>query len=251
VLSIYFDITAQHTYMTYSLSLICFKNCSISDTLHTNILVRMKELKMKLLLLVAILTTSNATPSLESLADELNIMKAQVQELLFLKEQVHQLVAVNLELQRQVKGEHLESSSTSNDVEERLEKLEELSRVGTLRTCDEYSSFGLKTSRKYLIDPDGLLVGEPPFTVFCNFDVDGGQAGTEVFHNSENLSDVEHCHDPGCFSTNITYTDGILGEPVPISQIDALIALSRSCDQSFYYECTQAPLRDEGLDYGF
>jgi len=55
-------------------------------------------------------------------------------------------------------------------LEERVEKLEELAKIGTLRTCAEYAQYGLKTSGLYMVDPDGPLLGHPPFQVFCNFD---------------------------------------------------------------------------------
>ena len=55
------------------------------------------------------------------------------------------------------------------DLESRVAKLEELIRIGTLRSCAEYSQYGLKTDGFYQIDPDGTLLGHPPFQVFCNF----------------------------------------------------------------------------------
>ena len=55
------------------------------------------------------------------------------------------------------------------DLEERVAKLEELIRIGTLRSCAEYSQYGIKTDGFYMIDPDGPLLGHPPFQVFCNF----------------------------------------------------------------------------------
>ena len=55
------------------------------------------------------------------------------------------------------------------DLEARVTKLEELIKIGTLRSCAEYSQYGLKTNDYYMIDPDGPLLGEPPFQVFCNF----------------------------------------------------------------------------------
>ena len=67
-------------------------------------------------------------------------------------------------------------------LEERIEKLESLAKVGTLRSCEEYANFGVRTNGKYNIDPDGPLVGEPPFEVFCNFD---NGAITEVLHDTE------------------------------------------------------------------
>ena len=50
--------------------------------------------------------------------------------------------------------------SRQNDLESRVEKLEELAKIGTLRTCAEYAQYGLKTSGLYMIDPDGPLL--PP-----------------------------------------------------------------------------------------
>ena len=62
-----------------------------------------------------------------------------------------------------------ENHQREQDLEARVAKLEELIRVGTLRSCAEYSQYGLKTDGLYMIDPDGPLLGHPPFQVFCNF----------------------------------------------------------------------------------
>ena len=66
------------------------------------------------------------------------------------------------------KYEHV--TSNQEDLEGRVEKLEELAKIGTLRTCSEYAQYGLKSSGLYMVDPDGPLIGHPPFEVFCNFD---------------------------------------------------------------------------------
>ena len=50
-------------------------------------------------------------------------------------------------------------------LEGRVAKLEDLAKIGTLRSCYEYSQYGLKTSGPYLIDPDGGLIGQEPFQV--------------------------------------------------------------------------------------
>merc|ERR1712131_388928 len=60
-------------------------------------------------------------------------------------------------------------ATLEDDIEDRVSKLEDLSKTGTLRTCAEYTKFGLATSGKFLIDPDGPLIGHKPFMVFCNF----------------------------------------------------------------------------------
>ena len=38
---------------------------------------------------------------------------------------------------------------------------------------------------------------------------------------------------------------------IPMSQIESLIQLSEFCDQEFRYDCTLAPLTNEGVDYAF
>ena len=56
-----------------------------------------------------------------------------------------------------------------DSIEERISKLEQLSRIGTLRSCSEYARYGLEETGAYIIDPDGPLIGQEPFQVFCNF----------------------------------------------------------------------------------
>ena len=69
-----------------------------------------------------------------------------------------------------LRSSHEDISARQDILEDRIEKLEELAKVGTLRTCAEYAQYGLKTSGLYMVDPDGPLLGQPPFQVFCNFD---------------------------------------------------------------------------------
>ena len=56
-------------------------------------------------------------------------------------------------------------SKMRDDIESRVEKLEDLSKTMTLRSCAEYAQYGLKTSGAYMIDPDGGLIGQEPFEV--------------------------------------------------------------------------------------
>ena len=138
------------------------------------------------------------------------------------------------------------------DLEERVEKLENLSKVGTLRSCEEYAAYGIVSSGIYPIDPDGILIGQPPFNVYCRFNDKTGEVTTEVMHDfSETLTNVDHCHDPGCYAKNLTYFSENDGKIIEISQLEALISLSSECEQSFYYECTLAPLRLEDVDRAF
>merc|ERR1719341_23125 len=133
------------------------------------------------------------------------------------------------------------------DLEDRVAKLEDLAKIGTLRSCFEYSQYGLKTSGPYLIDPDGGLIGQEPFQVYCNFTT----GATEVMHDTEKLSDVVHCHDPGCYQKNITYINGLTQETVSMYQIVSLIELAAYCEQEIRYDCTLAPLTAEDVNYAF
>merc|ERR1712179_577479 len=218
----------------------------------------MLQHKTSLVLILSLIVGTHAVaPTLESLATELLTvqnemiaMKEEIKELKNLKEQVQGLTAI--EPDQAQAGLLLEKNPPQlpDNIEERVEKLEILSKVGTLRTCNEYFAFGIRTSGEYTIDPDGILLGEPPFNVYCNFDTEG-EAVTEIFHNTEELLEVEQCHDPGCSSNSITYTSGLKGDAVSLNQLDALMALSSTCQQSFFYQCTLAPLRAEGLDYAY
>ena len=56
----------------------------------------------------------------------------------------------------------------------------------------------------------------------------------------------------GCYSKAVTYLNVETNEPIPTSQLESLIQLSQSCVQSFHYDCTLAPLRDQGaIDYAW
>merc|ERR1712037_793422 len=134
-----------------------------------------------------------------------------------------------------------------DDLEDRVVKLEDLAKIGTLRSCYEYSQYGLKTSGPYMVDPDGGLIGQEPFQVHCNFKT----GATEVMHDTEDLTDVEHCHDPGCYQRNITYINGLTQEGVSMYQIVSLIELAAYCEQEIRYDCTLAPLTAEEVDYAF
>ena len=55
--------------------------------------------------------------------------------------------------------------SQKDELKAQLNKFEELAKVNILRSCAEYTKFGISTSGLYFIDPDGPLFGEKPFKV--------------------------------------------------------------------------------------
>ena len=106
----------------------------------------------------------------------------------------------------------LEKTNTNLEkLKERMSKVEELSKIRVLRSCAEYSKYGLKRDGKYMVDPDGEFIGAEPFQVYCHFS--SGQPTsvlsffftfnphiidlTEILHDSEKLIEVDHCGDSG------------------------------------------------------
>jgi len=146
-----------------------------------------------------------------------------------------------------MKSSFKDLSQMRDDLESRVEKLEDLSKTMTLRSCAEYSQYGLKTSGAYMIDPDGGLIGQAPFEVYCNFTT----GATEVLHDSENETEVEHCHDPGCYQRNVTYISGHSQQPVSMYQITSLIELAAYCEQEIKYDCILAPFDNEDVNFAY
>ena len=120
-----------------------------------------------------------------------------------------------------------------DNFEERLEFVEEMTKVKTLRSCEELARHGIANSGTYQIDPDGELISNDPIRVNCIFE--NGQAITEISHYQEKNIVVDNCDGIGCFKQEINYE-------VPMGQMEALISLSESCEQSVSYGCFLAPL---------
>ena len=51
----------------------------------------------------------------------------------------------------------------SDDIEERLSHVEELSKIKVARTCEELARHGVRKNGLYHIDPDGELIGKNYF----------------------------------------------------------------------------------------
>lgn len=136
-----------------------------------------------------------------------------------------------------------ESPTTTPDesVQERLDHLEELSKIHTLRSCHEYDEYGINTSGRYFIDPDGPLVGIEPFEVQCNFE----DHSTEILHDHDGQTVVvDHCTEPhDCFRLDLAY-------PTKMEQMVALIDLSENCTQDITFNCFLAPLSVNGEAIG-
>ena len=76
-----------------------------------------------------------------------------------------------------------------NDINDEVEYLRELSKLLSVRTCEEMHDYGVNKSDYYLVDPDGPLNGEEPIRVYCDFTKDYGF--TRISHNSEEKMEVK------------------------------------------------------------
>ena len=119
------------------------------------------------------------------------------------------------------------------DVNDEVEYFKELSKLLSVRTCDEMHDYGVNKSDYYFVDPDGPLNGKEPIWVYCDFTEDFGF--TQISHNSEDIIEVTHCPDPGCYSRPIVYDSSM-------EQIKTLIELSETCNQCIRYDCYLSPL---------
>ena len=142
-------------------------------------------------------------------------------------------------LEHQMNQDHSDQAP-KEPLEDRVEKLEQLSKYKTLRTCHELASRGVTLSGVYDIDPDGDGIGQPPIQAYCDFTTNT----TEIFHDKEELLKIEKCNTVGCAVYDINYF-------APQEQIDALVSLSKSCYQDLNFGCFMAPLQFDGIDQGY
>ena len=159
--------------------------------------------------------------------------------------QVKDLKNENNELKHELellKTEKHELEHKMNDINDEVEYLRELSKLLSVRTCEEMHDYGVNKSDYYLVDPDGPLNGEEPIRVYCDFTEDYGF--TRISHDTEQKIEVAHCNDPGCYARPIVYDSSM-------EQIKTLIELSNSCSQPIRYDCFASSLQTEGVNYGY
>ena len=164
----------------------------------------------------------------QSMETEKNELRSEVKNL------KNKIENVNVEV------EHLKDEL--EDVNDEVDHLKELSKLLSVRTCDEMHDYGVNKSDYYFVDPDGPLNGKEPIWVYCEFTEDFGF--TQISHNSEDIIEVAHCPDPGCYSRPIVYDS-------PMDQIKTLIELSETCNQCIRYDCYLSPLEDQWVTFGY
>ena len=97
-------------------------------------------------------------------------------------------------------------------------------------SCSVIKKYVSSVSGNHVIDPDGEG-GLAPFTVFCDMTEKSGVGVTVIGHDSESLTYVKGCEDPGCYSRDIHYTGASL------SQLASLTRVSSQCEQFIKYTC--------------
>ena len=133
----------------------------------------MKSASVSLFVLLAIsFVSADRLAALEQRVDRVEAenvnLKRQMRES---REKLDKIVEENSDLKSQIEQlaearEKLDKTVEEKDeLEERVAKLEELSKVNVLRSCAEYQQYGFSRSGFYLVDPDGSLIGNPPFRV--------------------------------------------------------------------------------------
>ena len=86
------------------------------------------------------------------------------------------------------------------------------------------------------------MTGFAPIEVYCTFGAKGNVV-TEIKHYQNNVIEVEKCDQPQCFHKAIEYQ-------VPMEQIEALISVSKTCDQTISFGCLWAPLFVNDVERG-
>jgi len=120
-----------------------------------------------------------------------------------------------------------------------LEEENKYLRTKSMKTCEDLKNSPYNETGVYTMDPDG---SGQPVEVFC--DVEKGV--TEIGHDHLSAENVTWCSGAGCYSLDLTYD-------VPIQQIEALIAMSDTCEQEIKFECKLAPLKNAafGVKFGW
>ncbi|CAG0894610.1 unnamed protein product, partial [Darwinula stevensoni] len=89
-------------------------------------------------------------------------------------------------------------------------------------SCQTLADLGVTHTGTYLVDPDGVFIGDPPIQVLCDMETD--PVSTVVLHDSMGNTEIDHCADPGCYRR-------VVGYEATMKQMVALIDQSESCQQ--------------------
>ncbi|XP_028403464.1 uncharacterized protein LOC114526145 [Dendronephthya gigantea] len=119
-----------------------------------------------------------------------------------------------------------------SDIDKRLSRLTQLVKnmhFGYLPSCstlkEKHAEF---SSGIYSINPRSREL--PPFPVYCDMSAKQGVGVTEFGHDSETRTKVSGFENAGSYRRNVTYYN-------KMSDIVAVISVSKNCEQFIRYEC--------------
>ncbi|KAK1173943.1 versican core protein-like isoform X1, partial [Acipenser oxyrinchus oxyrinchus] len=111
-----------------------------------------------------------------------------------------------------------------------------------LESCSALRNADVLDSETYVIDPDGEKLGDDPFAVQCDMDIEPVTGVTVLGHDSEGRLRVAPCEEAGCYSRHIIYNQA------SIDQLRALTEVSESCEQFVRLDCRHICFIQSGLE---
>ena len=175
----------------------------------------------------------------ESVMEEFeNVVKEQVNTRV--QELMPSLEANILRNLQQSQSEEVAKTEALTDLEERVEKVEELGKLNMVRHCQDLADQGVKKNGFYYGDPDGNGIGEEPLQMECEFSTNT----TKIHHNLGEDVEIDRCDEPGCAKYDLVYGGSL-------KQIKTLIGISQECTQDIKFDCHMAPLKQYEENLGW
>ena len=119
--------------------------------------------------------------------------------------------------------------SVDPEINDRVETLEELSKLRMAPTCEHLAMYGISKSGSYNINLNEDALGAKPVEVHCNFTT----MTTEIMPVSRQPVEIEKCSGSGCFTHDVEYL-------ATLSQLEELVDLSIECTQDITFDCNSA-----------
>ena len=197
--------------------------------------------------------TKLLTDEVQHLKNDLNDTKNEQKSAL--KNQTQKLSESIQDLNSNLKTTQIQTQSLSNQIQDlnqdldsaqknstkmfqsQIEALKNHQKLTFVQDCQHLRFYGFETNGFYSIDPDGPYDPQnhqdhPSLEVFCDFE----QNITKVFHNQSGIPSNHYALDYGS----------------DINQVKKMVENSRgSCYQDIIYDCYEAPLSTNGINYGW
>ena len=123
------------------------------------------------------------------------------------------------------------------EVNKDLNFLKEMSKLTSVKNCQDLKENGINITGEVEVDPDGPQTGEPPISVVCHED-----GTTEI--GQEVKEEIENCVHSGCHEVTVDYG-------ASEQQIRNLIQTSESCSQPISFKCFSSALKFRSVNIGW